>query len=157
MIFSLVTNQLFICFSLLSINKKEMKDKRIRISFAEKRKYCELIRSGASYKSLNLIFKSKHKTVLPRRTFYNWTRDKDAVLERTSTTKINLDSGRKSEAMKKFEEEIKKKVINRLIIKLIYSISLKKELSMATQRRSTWENRKKIHPVKDLKATIHDF
>ena len=90
-----------------------MSDKRIRISLAEKRKYCELIRSGASYKSLNLIFKSKHKTVLPRRTFYNWTRDKDAVLERTSTTKINLDSGRKSEAMKKFEEEIKKRLINR--------------------------------------------
>ena len=90
-----------------------MSDKRIRISLSEKRKYCELIRSGASYKSLNLIFKSKHKTVLPRRTFYNWTRDKDAVLNRTSTTKINLDSGKKSEAMKRFEEEIKKKLINR--------------------------------------------
>ena len=46
-----------------------MSDKRIRISLAEKRKYCDLIRSGANYKSVNQIYKTKHKIELPKRTF----------------------------------------------------------------------------------------
>ena len=62
--FSLDINQLIFGFSLLSFNKKEMSDKRIRISLAEKRKYCDLIKSGANYKTVNLLYKSKHKTEL---------------------------------------------------------------------------------------------
>jgi len=37
-----------------------MNDKRIRISLDEKRKYCRLIKSGAKYKALNVLYKSKH-------------------------------------------------------------------------------------------------
>ena len=90
-----------------------MSDKRIRISLAEKRKYCDLIRSGANYKSVNQIYKTKHKIELPKRTFYNWTRDKEAILGHSSTTKINLNSGKKTDAMKTFEDEIKKRLIKR--------------------------------------------
>jgi len=69
-----------------------MNDKRIRISLDEKRKYCRLIKSGAKYKALNILYKSKHGEELPRRTFHNWSRDKDAILENTTTTKINFNS-----------------------------------------------------------------
>ena len=98
-----------------------MSDKRIRISLAEKRKYCDLIRSGANYKSVNQIYKTKHKIELPKRTFYNWTRDKEAILGHSSTTKINLNSGKKTDAMKTFEDEIKKRLIKRKT--LLFSIN----------------------------------
>ena len=90
-----------------------MNDKRIRISLDEKRKYCRAIKSGANYKALNVLYKSKHAEELPKRTFYNWLRDKDAILENTTTTKINFNSGKKSYVMKMFEEEIKNRLKNR--------------------------------------------
>ena len=37
-------------------NKIEMNDKIIRISLAEKRKYCDLIKSGANYSQKSLLF-----------------------------------------------------------------------------------------------------
>ena len=68
LIFSLVINRLFVCFFLFSINKKEMSDKRIRISLSEKRKYCELIEEEVGEEN-----KTKEKTFSQPKitTFFN--------------------------------------------------------------------------------------
>ena len=88
-----------------------MNDKIIRISLAEKRKYCSIIKSGANNKTLKLLYKKKHKAELSRRTLCNWKRDIDEISGKTSTTKIDFNAGKKSEVIKKFEDEIRKKLL----------------------------------------------
>ena len=93
-----------------------MNDKRIRISLAEKRKYCDLIKSGANYKTVNLLYKSKHKTELPRRTFYNWTRDKDAKMELEDELEETVDA-------ENAQEEVEKETQNKQDDKKTYTQS----------------------------------
>ena len=51
------------------LNKIEMNDKIIRISLAEKRKYCDLIKSGANYSQKSLLF-SINKFLLGKKVPY---------------------------------------------------------------------------------------
>ena len=87
---------------------------RIRVTLAEKKKYAEMILKGASHSTISDLYRKKHKSELPERTFYRWKNESKSILDVKSNHKF-IQSRKKTSSMKNFEDKIKSEYVKRKI------------------------------------------
>ena len=87
---------------------------RIRVTLAEKKKYAEMILKGASRSTISDLYRKKHKSELPERTFYRWKNESKSISDVKSNHKF-IQSRKKTSSMKNFEDKIKSEYVKRKI------------------------------------------
>ena len=73
---------------------------------AEKKRYCEMIKKGASRSTVSEFYRKKHGEELSERTWRSWKADCKSICEFKSNSKF-YQSHKKSTSMQQFEEKIK--------------------------------------------------
>jgi len=91
-----------------------MSEKRVCVPLAEKKSYAEMIVKGASRSTVSEIYRKKHGTELPERTFRRWKTDSKSILEAKSKLKFQQSRNKSSsmeQVVKKIKEEYQKRKI----------------------------------------------
>ena len=88
--------------------------KRTSVPLQEKKKYAQMILSGASRSTISDLYRKKYKSELSERTFRQWKKDSKSILEAKSNHEF-IKERKKSSSMKKFEEKIKSEYVKRKI------------------------------------------
>ena len=79
-----------------------------------KKRYCEMIKKGASRSTVSEFYRKKHGEELSERTWRSWKADCKSICELKSNSKF-YQSHKKSTSMQQFEEKIKEEYQKRRI------------------------------------------
>ena len=86
--------------------------KRTSVPLTEKKKYAQMILKGASRSTISDLYRKKYNSELSERTFRQWKKDSESILEAKSKHEF-IKERKKSSSMQKFEEKIKSEYVKR--------------------------------------------